>query len=185
VSGSKSGMVWAFDPDNKGKILWSATVGKGSSSDPIWGSAADSQHVYVGTPSLALTQGKEGGFSGIDLKTGKIDWHTESPAQTCAWGPLGCLHKQTAAVALIPGVAFSAAMDGHLRAYDTKTGKILWDFDCVKTYDAVNGVKAYGGNLDGSPDIVTNGTLFLNAGNSTQSSPRHGDAVLAITVDGK
>ncbi len=185
VSGSKSGMVWAFDPDNKGKILWSATVGKGSSSDPIWGSAADKERVYVGTPSRALTEGKEGGFSGIDLKTGKIVWHTESPAQTCGWGPLGCLHKQTASVALIPGVAFSPAMDGHLRAYDTKTGAILWDFDSVQTWDAVNGVKAYGGNLDGSPAIVANGTLFLNAGNSALSSPHHGDAVLAITVDGK
>ena len=47
------------------------------------------------------------------------------------------------------------------------------------------GVKAFGGNLDGSPQIVSNGTLFLNAGNSALSSPRHGDAVLAITVDGK
>jgi polyvinyl alcohol dehydrogenase (cytochrome) len=185
VSGAKSGMVWAFDPDDKGKILWSATVGKGSSSDPIWGSAADRDRVYVGTPSRALTEGKEGGFSGIDLKTGEIVWHTESPAQTCGWGPMGCLHKQTAAVTLIPGAAFSGGMDGHLRAYDTATGKILWDFDSVQTWDAVNGVKAFGGNLDGSPQIVSNGTLFLNAGNSALSSPHHGDAVLAITVDGK
>jgi polyvinyl alcohol dehydrogenase (cytochrome) len=185
VSGSKSGVVWAFDPSSKGKILWSTTVGKGSSSDPIWGSAADHDRVYVGTPSAALTEGKEGGFSGLDLKTGKIDWHTESPAQTCGWGPLGCIHKQTAATSLIPGVAFSGGIDGHLRAYDTKTGKILWDFDDVQTWDAVNGVKAYGGNLDGSPQIIANGTLFLNAGNSALSSPHHGDAVLAITVDGK
>jgi polyvinyl alcohol dehydrogenase (cytochrome) len=185
VSGSKSGMVWAFDPDNKGKILWSATVGKGSSSDPIWGSAADKEKVYVGTPSAALTEGKEGGFSGIDLKTGKIVWHTESPAQPCGWGAGGCRHTQQAAVTLIPGVAFSGSIDGHLRAYDTATGNILWDFDSVQLWDAVNGVKAFGGNLDGSPQIVANGTLFLNAGNSALSSPHHGDAVLAITVDGK
>ena len=185
VSGSKSGMVWAFDPSAKGKILWSTTVGKGSSSDPIWGSAADRDKVYVGTPSAALTEGKEGGFSGIDLKTGKIVWHTESPAQPCGWGPGGCRHTQQAAVTLIPGVAFSGSIDGHLRAYDTTTGKILWDFDDVQSWDAVNGVKAFGGNLDGSPQIVAGGTLFLNAGNSALSSPRHGDAVLAITVDGK
>ena len=185
VSGSKSGKVWAFDPDNKGKKLWSATVGKGSPSDPIWGSAADSGRVYVGTPSRALTEGKDGGFSGIDIKTGKIVWHTESPTPACSWGAIGCLHKQTAATVLIPGAAFSGGMDGHLRAYDTKTGSILWDFDSAETWDAVNGVKAYGGNLDGYPVIVVGGTLFLNAGNSAQSSPHHGDAVLAITVDGK
>ncbi len=185
VAGSKSGVVWAFDPDHNGKVLWSAAVGKGSSSDPIWGLAADRQRVYAGTPSAALTPGKEGGFSGLDLKTGKIDWHTESPAQLCGWGPVGCLHKETAAMTLTPGAAFSAGMDGHLRAYDPQTGAILWDFDDVRTYDAVNGVPAFGGNLDGSPQVVANGTLFLNAGNSALSSPRHGDAVLAITVDGK
>ena len=178
-------MAWAFDPDDGGKVLWSAVVGKGSSAYPIWGLAADAERVYVGTPTLALTEGKEGGFSGISLKTGKIIWHTESPTPVCAWGPVGCQHKQTAAVTLMPGVAFLGSMDGHLRAYDAKTGGIVWDYDAAQTWDAVNGVKAYGGNLDGAPQIVANGVLFLNSGNSALPSPHHGDAVLAITVDGK
>ncbi len=185
VSGSKSGMVWAFDPDDHGKVLWSATIGKGSTAYPIWGSAADADRVYVGTPTLALTEGKDGGFSGIDLRTGKILWHTESPTPTCAWGEVGCQHKQGGAITLIPGVAFSGSMDGHLRAYDTRTGKIVWDYDSGQTWDAVNGAKAYGGNLDGAPQIIANGTLFLSSGNSVLPSPHHGDAVLAITVDGR
>ena len=72
-----------------------------------------------------------------------------------------------------------------IAAYDTATGKILWDFDDVQTWDAVNGVKAYGGNLDGAAQTVADGTLFVNSGNAMLGSPRHGDAVLAITVDGK
>jgi polyvinyl alcohol dehydrogenase (cytochrome) len=185
VSGSKSGMAWAFDPDDKGKVLWSTAVGKGSTAYPIWGVAADAERAYVAMPTLALTEGKDGGFSAIDLKTGKIVWHTESPAQTFAWGSVGCQHKQTAAVTLIPGIALAGSMDAHLRAYDTRTGDIVWDYDSAQTFDAVNGVKAYGGNLDGAPQIVANGTLFLSSGNSALPSPHHGDAVLAITVDGK
>ena len=185
VSGSKSGMIWGFDPDDKGKVLWSATIGKGSTAYPIWGVAADAERAYVGTPTLALAEGKDGGFSGIDLRTGKVDWHTDSPAQSCGWGPAGCQHKQTAATTLIPGIAFGGSMDAHLRAYDSRTGAIVWDYDSAQTFDAVNGVKAYGGNLDGAPQIVANGTLFLSSGNSALPSPHHGDAVLAITVDGK
>jgi polyvinyl alcohol dehydrogenase (cytochrome) len=185
VSGSKSAKVHAFDPDAKGKHLWSVTLGQGSSGNPIWGLAADRAHVYAGTPSAGLKPGTQGGFSAIDLATGKVAWRIEAPTPVCSWGAAGCLHTQTAAAAVIPGVAFSGAMDGHLRGYDTGSGKILWDFDCVQTFDAVNGVKAFGGNLDSSPEVIADGTLFLNAGNSALSSPRHGDAVLAITVDGK
>ena len=47
------------------------------------------------------------------------------------------------------------------------------------------GVKAFGGNIDGAAQTVANGTLFVNSGNSTATSPHRGDAVLAITVDGK
>jgi polyvinyl alcohol dehydrogenase (cytochrome) len=185
LSGSKSGRAWAFDPDAKGKILWSTAIGKGSTAFPMWGIAADSHRAYVATPTLGLAEGQDGGFSGLDLKTGKIDWHIDSPAQPCAWGTAGCQHKQTAAVTLIPGIALAGSMDGHLRAYDTETGKIVWDYDSAGTWDAVNGVKAYGGNLDGAPQIVAKGVLFLSSGNSALPSPHHGDAVLAITVDGK
>ena len=57
--------------------------------------------------------------------------------------------------------------------------------DTARTYDAVNGMKAYGGNIDGSAEIVANGTLFVNSGNATATSPHRGSAVLAISVDGK
>jgi polyvinyl alcohol dehydrogenase (cytochrome) len=185
VAGSKSAKVYGFDPDDKGRILWSATVGQGNSGIQIWGSAADHDRVYVATPGAGLKPDTSGGLSGIALPDGKIEWRTESPTPVCGWGDRGCFHAQPAAVTLIPGAVFSGSLDGHLRAYDVKTGAIIWDLDTVKTYDAVNGVQAFGGNLDASPQIVANGTLFVNAGNSALGSPHHGDAVLAITVDGK
>ena len=40
-----------------------------------------------------------------------------------------CSPAQSAAVSAIPGVAFSGSVDGHMRAYSTTDGTIVWDFD--------------------------------------------------------
>ena len=48
VAGQKSGMVYAFDPDAKGKILWQTRVGKGGLNGGVqWGMASDEQKVYA------------------------------------------------------------------------------------------------------------------------------------------
>ena len=38
-------------------------------------------------------------------------------------------------------------MDGHLRAYSTMDGTVIWDFDTAQDFPTVNGVKAHGGSL--------------------------------------
>jgi polyvinyl alcohol dehydrogenase (cytochrome) len=66
----------------------------------------------------------------------------------------------------MPGVVFSGSLDGHLRAFDVEAGKVIWDFDTVREYDAVNGVKGRGGSLDGPGAVVVGGMLFVNSGYS-------------------
>jgi polyvinyl alcohol dehydrogenase (cytochrome) len=186
VAGSKSGIVWAFDPDANGKLLWQSRIAKGGPGAAIWGLAADKDNVFAAIPGPSHEPpNAPGGMAMLALTTGKTAWHTPGPTPPCAWGAAGCEHRQPAAVTAIPGAIFSGSLDGHLRAYAVADGKILWDMDTATTYDAVNGIKAYGGNIDGSAQIVANGTLFVNSGNATATSPRRGDAVLAITVDGK
>ena len=65
---------------------------------------------------------------------------------------------------MIPGVVFSGGLDGHLRAYDAKDGRIIWDADTQRKYDTVNGVEAKGGSLDGSGAIVVDGMVYVNSG---------------------
>ena len=85
---------------------------------------------------------------------------------------------------VIPGVVFSGSVDGHLRAYSAEDGKILWDFDTVRDYQTVNGVKARGGSLDGPGAVVVGGMLFVNSGYpGTGGMP--GNVLLAFSVDGK
>ena len=187
VAGAKSGIVWAFDPDRNGKLLWQSRVAKGGPGDAMWGLAADQEGVFAPIPGPSFeTPAEAGGVAKLSLMTGKTLWHAPGLTPRCAWGAAGCEHRQPAAAAAIPGAVLSGALDGHIRAYAAADGKIVWDMDTAATaYDAVNGIKAYGGNIDGSAEIIANGTLFVNAGNATATSPRRGDAVLAITVDGK
>ena len=186
VAGSKGGTVWAYDPDNQGKLLWVSRVAKGGMGSAMWGLASDGQSVYAAVPGAAAKDGDApGGLTALDLSAGKIAWHVPGPTSACGWGEVACLHHSPSAVTVIPGAVFSGSVDGHMRAFSVTDGALLWDMDTARTYDAVNGVKAFGGNIDGAAQTVANGTLFVNSGNSTATSPHRGDAVLAITIDGK
>jgi len=184
----KGGTVFAFDPDNKGEILWRTALGAGNAPGVAWGPAVDDDHVYV-----AMTDTKQGdpstgpvGLFAVKIKNGELAWHAPAPAKpVCGWGEKNCTRAQTAAVTAMTGVVFSGGHDGHLRAYDAKTGKLIWQADTGKAYQAVNGGEAHGGSIDGSPQTIAGGTLFLNSGNATLSTPHPGNALLAFTVDGK
>jgi len=85
-------------------------------------------------------------------------------------------------VTAIPGAVFSGSLDGHIRAFSTDDGGLLWDFDTVKEYAAVNGLKAKGGSLDGAGPVIVDGMVYVNSG-----YPRFGGTVgnvlLAFGVD--
>ena len=98
-------------------------------------------------------------------------------------GRARCSPAQSAAVSAIPGVVFSGSVDGHLRAYSTTNGAIVWDFDTVRTYKTVNGVPARGGSLNVAGPAISGGTLFVNSGYVQNGMP--GNVLLAFSVDGK
>ena len=133
IVGQKSGVVYALDPNQMGKIVWQARIGRGGSLGGVeWGMAADDEKVYV-----ALSDNNRptpGGLFALRLATGEKAWDTPAPKPSCL-GKFGCTAAQMAAVTLIPGVAFSGSMDGHLRAYETSGGKIIWDYDTLQDYE--------------------------------------------------
>jgi polyvinyl alcohol dehydrogenase (cytochrome) len=56
-------------------------------------------------------------------------------------------------------------MDGHLRAYDRMTGKVLWDIDTAVSFDALDGGRGQGGSFGGgSGPVFKDGMLFVNSG---------------------
>jgi len=192
VAGQKSGMVHAVDPDRNGEILWQTRVGKGGINGGVqWGSAADQSNVYValsdiGRISIPNSLATEpdpkvgGGLFALRLENGERAWFTPPPA--CG-GRKRCSPAQSAAVSAIPGVVFSGSVDGHLRAFSTTTGAIVWDFDTVGNQRTVNEVPARGGSLNGPGPAIAGGMVFVESGYAANGIP--GNVLLAFSVDGK
>jgi polyvinyl alcohol dehydrogenase (cytochrome) len=185
--GQKSGIIWAMDPDRDGEVVWKTKVGGGGPLGGIqWGPAADREFVYVAVSDVFATEGEQRrpGLSAIRIATGEEVWHTPAPPPACAWGNRSCSNGQSAGVSLIPGVVFSGSLDGHLRAYSTRDGSIVWSFDTAAApYDAVNGIRATGGSIDSGGPTVANGILYTNSGYGRFGYA--GNALLAFSVDGR
>lgn len=165
VCGQKSGILWGLDPDAGGKVLWQVKLGQGGGLGGIeWGDAADEQYAYAAVSDLMVRQGRPGGIHAVKLATGEKAWSTPPPELHCAPGTKGCNSAQSAAISAIPGVVFSGSIDGHFRAFDTKTGAIVWDFDTARDFQTVNGVAGRGGSLDSAGPVIAGGMVFTDSG---------------------
>ena len=166
--GQKSGIGWGLDPDNKGAILWQHRVGKGSTSGGIqWGSGADDQQVYFANADSRYGPAEAGGLAAVRLETGERVWFVRPPSLSppcAAADDRRCVQAQSAAVTVVPGAVFSGATNGMMRAYSTKDGTILWEFDTARPFATVNGVEAKGGTINGPGPTVAGGTLFVTSG---------------------
>ena len=186
LAGQKTGVMYGLDPDDGGKELWQVRIGRGSGLGGIeWGSATDGANVYAANSDISTltssgTPPPPGGLAAIDIRTGKLLWKTMPPKPACEGKP-GCSAGQLAAVTAIAGVVFSGSMDGHLRAYSSKDGKIIWDFDTLPDFTTVNGVPAHGGSMSGSGPVVAGNTLYVASGFAlTAGLP--GNVVLAFEL---
>jgi polyvinyl alcohol dehydrogenase (cytochrome) len=184
VIGQKSGILWGLDPDNKGKILWQTRIGKGGALGGIeWGHAADDNNAYAPI-SDRFQKDAQGLLSAVDLKTGEKLWTTPTPDTGCKPGTPGCQTMMSAAISVIPGIVFAGAVDGHFRAYDSKTGAIVWDFNAVQPFETVNKVTAKGGSFDAPGPVIANGLVVTPSGYG-QWGGSAGNVLLVFSVDGK
>ena len=198
----KSGMAYALDPDRRGEVLWRTRAGEGGFlGGSQWGSASDGHKMYVAIsgetvriPKEAATDDtrrgrfeldplKGGGLVALDLATGNIVWKAQPPTPPiCPPNSTNCSPAQSAAVTVIPGVVFSGSVDGHLRAYSTQNGEVLWDVNTAQAYQAVNGEIAYGGSMDSAGPAVVSGMVFADSGYD-QWGGMPGNVLLAFSID--
>jgi polyvinyl alcohol dehydrogenase (cytochrome) len=166
VCGQKSGIVWGLDPDQRGKVIWQTRVGQGSALGGIeWGHTADLDNTYVAVSDLLVRgENRPGGLHALKLTTGEKVWSTPPPELHCTAGTKGCNSAQSAAISSIPGVVFSGSIDGHFRAFLTRTGEIVWDFNTARDFETVNGVAGKGGSLDSAGPVISGGMVFTNSG---------------------
>jgi polyvinyl alcohol dehydrogenase (cytochrome) len=215
LAGQKSGIAYGFDADT-GKLIWKTKVGTGSNLGGIeWGIAADDERVYAPNSDIIILMDEyqrprgeqvldkkpepsQSGLTALDPATGKVIWHVPAPKADCHLAgdrsrdrvPGGiCFNAQSAAASVMPGVVFSGTMDGWMRAYEAKTGKIIWAFSTTaQTYDTVNGVKGQpGGSFDSVGPTIAGGAVYTVSGyggsSNTGSNPLN--VLLAFTPDGK
>jgi polyvinyl alcohol dehydrogenase (cytochrome) len=192
--GQKSAVVYAVDPDRRGQILWQSRIGEGGTVGGIeWGSATDGRNLYVALSDIGfkverkpnsndrtyeLDPNKGGGLFAFRIDNGERMWQTPPPG--CG-GRSQCSPAQSAAVTAIPGVVWSGAEDGHLRAYSTSNGKIIWDYDTAREYQSVNGVPGRGGAIDVAGPVVAGGMLFAVSGYPARGGLA-GNVLLAFEV---
>ena len=157
----KSGIAHALDPDKQGAVVWEHRIGKGSPLGGIqWGSASDGRNMYVANSDITFTKPsfearRRNEYSirnpaavcscAISIATGERIWAASPPV--CGDRPF-CSPAQSSAVSAMPGAVFSGSLDGHIRGYSTRDGKVIWDFDTEREFTSVNGVAGRGGSLD-------------------------------------
>jgi polyvinyl alcohol dehydrogenase (cytochrome) len=184
LAGQKSGAMYGVNPDT-GELLWTRQAGAGGVLGGIeWGFATDGSVAYASLSSAFEKQaGEAGGLVAVNVADGTVRWSAPPPPNTCGKRQ-GCNTAQPGAVSSIPGAVFSGSLDGHFRAYDSATGKVLLDVNTTDEYDTVNDVPARGGSLNGPGAAVAGGMVFVNSGYSSLGF-MPGNVLLAFSVDGK
>ena len=168
--GQKNGWVYALDPDAMGKILWKERIGRGGIQGGVhFGMAREGGSLFV--PIADLADGHDGrkydtapkpGLYALDARTGHALWSVPA-VQDCS-GRKFCDIGISAPLTAIPGVVFAGHMDGMLRAYDSATGKVVWEYDANASVPTVSGATAHGGSFGGAGAAVRDGYLAINSG---------------------
>jgi len=181
IAAQKSGVAYALDPDRKGAQVWRYRAGGGSGLGGVqWGIAADASQAYL--PIADIYSEPPGGLHAVSLATGARAWVTPAPPPICGKPNRGCNAAQFSAVTAMPGLVFSPSNDGAVRAYDTKSGAIVWTFDTNRDFDTLNAVKAKGGSMNGPAPVVAACMMYLSSGYGTFGL-RPGNVLLALAPE--
>lgn len=196
--GQKSGMVYALDPAKNGARIWERKLSDGSALGGVeFGTAADATRFYAGVSDIASqtpTRGKPGLWA-LDIATGAVAWNRPgNPRPVCRWKNWWCHGAMSQAISVIPGAVFAGSYDGHFRAYNPASGRVLWDVDTgTAPVRALNGKMVYGGVMDGGGPTVAGGMVYVHSGYAGRSGATggrdmrnaDGNVLMAFSVDGK
>jgi len=104
------------------------------------------------------------GLYALDIGTGRFKWRSPNTDNLCKGRPF-CDAGLSATITTTPGLVFAGSLDGWMRAYDSKTGKVLWRFDTTAKFDTVGGGFASGGSMQGiTAPLLYHGTVILPSG---------------------
>lgn len=177
----------------EGEVLWRARVSQGTTNGGIhWGMALAGNTLVV--PVSDPERDREGytpkpGLYALDMRDGALLW--KQPVERgCEIAPenqlliglenLRAEHQPSledlyscsfyyglsAAATVTEELAFSAGLDGVVRAYNLQNGSLLWRAETARKFEALNGVAAHGGAIDVGGLAIANGWLYVQSGYS-------------------
>ncbi len=170
VVGSKSGVVHGIDPET-GRQVWERRLGHGGTQGGVhFGMSSQGSTVYVPISDLADTHdGREydvsingAGMHAINAADGRILWRNK--ANNICDGELYCDPGISAAATAVPGAVIAGHLDGRLRAYDRRNGRVLWNYNTRQPVQTITGATGHGGGMSGPGPAVYNGHVIVNSG---------------------
>jgi polyvinyl alcohol dehydrogenase (cytochrome) len=190
IAGQKSGNIFALDPDNGGRLLWRTKIGRGGIAGGVhWGLAARGEVIYAPVSDTVIkpedaAQPGSPGLHALDVTTGRTIWFTPAPDACAPARKPACDRGLSAPPTSIPGVVFAGSYDGHLRAYDERSGRVIWDFDTARDFPVLGGGMGRGGSIESAGPVVIDGIVLVNSG-YLWGGRMGGNLLLAFSVDGR
>lgn len=196
LAGQKSGEVFALDPETRspdGTVLWRARVSQGTTNGGIhWGMALAGNTLVI--PVADPERDREGytpapGLYALDSRSGALLWSTpvtrgcdiapenrpliglqsmRAKSQPTLEQRYACsfYYGLSAAATVTPELAFSAGLDGTIRAYDITNGAIVWQAKTAVPLETHNGIEGHGGAIDVGGQVLADGWLYVQSGYS-------------------
>lgn len=189
LAGQKSGFVHALDPDRNGKLIWKKRIGLGGFAGGVhWGMAAHGEFLYAPNADTNFIDKWHGertpGLYALKAESGEQVWFTPAPEVCAEEEKPACDPGLSASITAIPGVVFAGGFDGRLRAYDSATGAIIWDFNTAREFRTLSGEIARGGSIESDGPVIARGHVLVNSG-YLFGGRMGGNVLLAFTVDGR
>jgi polyvinyl alcohol dehydrogenase (cytochrome) len=200
------------DPaSKKGDLIWRRRISQGTSNGGIhWGMALSGSRLLVPIADPEQDHRRDfiprPGLYALDRDSGKVLW--EQPAQRgcevdeenkpliglennrsskkldlAAQYRCSYFYGLSAATIATPDLAFSAGLDGKLRAYELETGEILWEENTAVPFATDNGIKGHGGAIDVGGQVIADGWLYVQSGYA-MFGQLPGNVLLAYRVEG-
>jgi polyvinyl alcohol dehydrogenase (cytochrome) len=188
LAGQKSGLVHALDPSRRGALIWKKRIGLGGFAGGVhWGMAAHNDTLYAPNADTNFINKWHGertpGLYALKAEDGEQIWFTPAPEVCTEAEKPACDPGLSASVTAIPGVVFAGGFDGRLRAYDSMTGAIIWDFNTAREFETLSGETARGGSIESDGPVIADGVVLVNSG-YLFGGRMGGNVLLAFSVGG-
>ena len=97
--------------------------------------------------------------------SGRLVWRTPVVRDACRdKTQYHCLNGIVSPPVVTGEAVIVGAMDGVLRAYDRRDGRVFWSYDAMRPFQAVNGRTGHGGGFGMGGVVISGNRMFVTSG---------------------